>query len=196
MFTFVFVVVMKKYVNDDEAYKKTAYIFLGHLAVLAVIAIALWGSQTGTTPPTQAQYKAFDSKFVWLMAAASLIYMIALRKKVFNISSFYMPLITAGVILGIAYPGIVKIFPKLLSSIGGADVVSNMLIVLVILAALVYLVYWSGKNKKGLTHIASIALLFALIGFSTYAMIIIRSNQHTPMNENSPDNMHKLLSYL
>ncbi len=196
IYTFMFVVIMKKYVTDDELYKKSAYIFLGHLAVLAVIAIALWGSQTGTTPPTQAEYKAFDSKFVWLMVAASAIIMIALRKKVFNTSSFYMPLITAGVILGIAYPGIVKIFPKLLSSIGGADVVSNMLIVLVILAGLIYLVYWSGKNKKGLTHLASIGLLFALIGFSTYAMIIIRSNQQTPMNENSPDNMHKLLSYL
>ena len=52
IFTFVFVVVMRKYVKDDETFKSTAYIFLIHLGILAVIAIAMWSSQTSTTPPT------------------------------------------------------------------------------------------------------------------------------------------------
>lgn len=40
----------------------------------------------------------------------------------------------------------------------------------------------------------SIAVIF--IGYSSYALILIRSNADTPMNQNSPDNVFALSSYL
>ena len=194
--TFVFVVVMKKYVTDDETYKKTAYIFLGHLAVLLLFAIGLWASQTSTTPPSPEEYKAFDSKFVWIMVGISAIYMGAFWKKIFHKNSFYIPLIIGGVVLLFAYPGIVKGFPGILLAIGGPAIVTNIVILFIVLALIVYVIYWSAKNNKTIVHLASMALLFALLGFTTYSMIIIRSNQHPPMNENSPDNFQKLMYYL
>jgi len=194
--TFIFVVVMKKYVDDDETYKKTAYIFLGHLAIILLVAIALWSSQTSSTPPSPQEYKAFDSKFVWIMVFISAIYMAIFWKKIFHRNSFYIPMIIGGIVLLFAYPGIVKGFPGILLAVGGADISTNLIIFVVILLVLVYLVYWSGKNEKQILHLASLCFLFALLGFTTYSMIIIRSNQHPPMNENSPDNFQKLMYYL
>ncbi len=196
LFTFVFVVVMKKYVNDDEAYKKTAYIFLIHLGILLVIAVGLWSSQTGTSAPTPEQYKAFDSKFVMIMLGVSAVFMGAMWKKIFHKNSFYIPLIAAGVILMVAYPGIVKVFPAMLLALGGSEITTNLIIFAVLLGAIIYLIHWSAKNKKNLVHIAVTTLLFMILGFTTYTMIIIRSNQSPPMNENSPDNFSKLMYYL
>ena len=196
LYTFVFMVVMKKYVNDDETFKKTAYLFLIHLGILLLIAIALWAGQTATTPPSPTEYKAFDSKFIWIMVGASAIFMGANWKKIFHRNSFYIPIIAAGVILLFAYPGIVKGLPKLLLLLGGSGSSTNLIIFLVILAVIVYLIYWTAKNKKGLANIATTALLFTILGFTTYAGIIIRSNQSTPMNENWPDNFQKLMYYL
>ncbi len=196
LFTFIFVVVMKKYVTDDEMYKKTAYIFLIHLGILLVIAIGLWSGQTGSSAPTPEQYKAFDSKFVMIMLGVSAVFMGAMWKKIFHKNSFYIPIIAAGIILMIAYPGIVKEFPALLLAIGGSEVTTNLIIFAVLLGVILYLIYWSAKNKKSLVNIAITTLLFMILGFTTYTMIIIRSNQSPPMNENSPDNFHKLMYYL
>ncbi len=196
LYTFVFVVVMKKYVTDDEAFKKTAYIFLIHLGILLIIAIGLWGSQTGKTPPTPAEYKAFDSKFIWIMVAVSAVFVGVMWKRIMHRNSFYIPIITAGVILLIAYPGIVKGLAKFLDAIGGSGSMTNLFIFILILAAIIYVMHWSKVNSKNMANLASTALLFTLLGFTTYAMIIIRSNQSPPMNENWPDNFHKLIYYL
>jgi hypothetical protein len=196
IFTFVFVVVMRKYVNDDETFKNTAYIFLIHLGILAVIAIAMWSSQTSTTPPTQEEYKAFDSKFVWIMFGVSIIFMGAMWKKIFHRNSFYIPLIAGGVILLLAYPGVVKGIPAILLAMGGEGALTNLMIFLVIIALVVYVIYWSAKNKKSTLNLGATALLFALLGFTTYATIIIRSNDNPPMNENQPHNFNKLMYYL
>ena len=196
IFTFVFVVVMRKYVNDDETFKNTAYIFLIHLGILAVIAIAMWSSQTSTTPPTQEEYKAFDSKFVWIMFGVSIIFMGAMWKRIFHRNSFYIPLIAGGVILLLAYPGVVKGIPAILLAMGGEGALTNLLIFVLIIALVVYVIYWSAKNKKSTLNLGATALLFALLGFTTYATIIIRSNDNPPMNENQPHNFNKLMYYL
>ena len=194
--TFVGVVVMKKYVTDEELYKKSAYVFLLHLGILALVAMALWSSQKDTQSPSPEQYYAFDSKFEWIMIGISVVYVAVLRKKIFNRSSFYFPIAVGSVVLAIVYPGIVKLFPTLLLNVGGPDIPTNVLIFSIILAVLIYLVYWTKKNKKPLLNLSTLCLLFALIGFTSYTMIIIRSNENTPMNENSPDNFQDLVYYL
>jgi hypothetical protein len=196
IFTFVFVVVMRKYVNDDQIFKSTAIIFLIHAAILIVIALALWSSQNGTTPPSPEEYKSFDSKFVWIMFGVSAIYMGAMWKKIFHRNSFYIPIISGGVILLLAYPGIVKGVPAILLALGGSGAVTNLIIFLLILGLVVYIIYWSAKNRKGTINLGATALLFALLGFTTYATIIIRSNDNPPMNENQPNNFNKLMYYL
>ena len=62
-----------------------------------------------------------------------------------------------------------------------------------VIAGLVY--YTALKNKFALNTIVNIAAVI-MIGYSSYAMIVIRSSANLPMDENNPDNVFALLSYL
>ncbi|MCM1109761.1 MAG: DUF2723 domain-containing protein [Clostridium sp.] len=44
--------------------------------------------------------------------------------------------------------------------------------------------------------IATLGLLVIFIGYSSYALLLVRSNAATPMNQNAPDNVFSLSSYL
>ncbi|MDA0986275.1 MAG: DUF2723 domain-containing protein [Bacteroidetes bacterium] len=113
------------------------------------------------------------------------------KEKEFSISSFIIFGVVAVSIFGVIYPGIVKEFPKLLSAKG----LLKFLPWGIILAA-IYGVYESQKSKNWYLNIASLSFLFIFLGFTTYTMVIIRANAHTPMNENNPDNLERLVSYL
>lgn len=61
------------------------------------------------------------------------------------------------------------------------------------LGGAVYLVNKSGKESL---NIVFLSLLMALLGFSTYAIVIIRANADTPINMNAPADAFMLKSYL
>ena len=63
------------------------------------------------------------------------------------------------------------------------------------LAAFLWLPYFRPLNVRVLNVIMwSMAVIF--VGYSSYALILIRSTADTPMNQNSPDNVFDLASYL
>jgi hypothetical protein len=188
--------VMKKYYTNDNDAKYTAKIFAGHVALLIVVAAVMWSSQTSSTPPTQDEYKAYDTKFKMIMFFISVIIMGVFWKKVFNKNSFYIPIIVGLVANFAVYPGIVKYMPLLITSIAGDSFFMNALIFAALLGILAYGVWWAKQNKKPVLYLASAAALFAILGFSVYTMIIIRANQHPPMNENNPKDIKTLVSYL
>ncbi|MGE5682006.1 MAG: DUF2723 domain-containing protein, partial [Bacillota bacterium] len=192
----VMVIVFRKYVKDDEACKKTGYIFLGHAAVLLVVAIALWSGQTSQTPPSPDEYKAFDSKFILTMAGISAVIMGVFWKKIFTRNSIYMGFIFGGIALAICYPGVVKRLPKLLLSVSGNDNYLALFVLFIVLGLLAGVIVWSIKNKRPTINLAVLGILFVVIGFTSYAMVIIRANKQTPMNENEPNDFSELVSYL
>lgn len=68
-------------------------------------------------------------------------------------------------------------------------------LLLAVLAAVMFIVFRRGLPVRVLNVIAwSIAVIF--VGYSSYALILIRSSADTPMNQNSPDNVFDLASYL
>ena len=195
-FVVVMIVVFKKYVTDDAYCKKTGYILLGHIAILLLVTFAMWNSMTSAEPPMPEDAHAYDRKFLMVMGAISAGVMGIFWKKVFHRDSFYVPLLVAAVALGIAYPGVIKKLPQLIHTLSGDDSTVGVLILLGVVAGLGYLAYWAAKNKKALLHLASLAVLFIILGFSTYTMIVLRANQNTPMNENNPRSFSGLLTYL
>ena len=67
--------------------------------------------------------------------------------------------------------------------------------ILAFVAFLLFSKYGRNLSVRVLTVIMwSIAVIF--IGYSSYALILIRSSAGTPMNQNSPDNVFDLASYL
>jgi hypothetical protein len=192
----VMIVMFRKYMEDEDALKKTSYIFWLHAAAVLLIAVVWWSGEKSLTPPSPEEYKEFDNRFKLVVAGLSAIIMAVFWKKLFNRNSFYLPIMIGGVALFATYPGIVKFVPKLMVAIGGDNVVLELIILFVIFAALGLGVRYAVQNKKPTLHLAFLSAIFLLIGFTTYAMVIIRSNQNPPMNENEPNDFTELVKYL
>ncbi|MCL6494828.1 MAG: DUF2723 domain-containing protein [Ignavibacterium sp.] len=192
----VMIIMFRKYVDDEENLRKTAYIFLLHSAIILLLAVFWWAGETSTTPPSPEQYQAFDSKFKIFILGVSALIMGIYYKKVFTRNSFYMPLMIGGIALAATYPGIVKYFPALLTAVGGENITIEIIVVLITFAVLGYFVHYAVKNNKPTIHLIVMSAIFILLGFTTFAMVIIRSNQNPPMNENEPNTFPKLEKYL
>ncbi len=52
------------------------------------------------------------------------------------------------------------------------------------------------RARQGQLNTITLGLTFLLIGYSTFLLIVIRSNTNTPINENAPKDAVSLLSYL
>ncbi|HNW98903.1 MAG TPA: DUF2723 domain-containing protein [Bacteroidales bacterium] len=66
---------------------------------------------------------------------------------------------------------------------------------LIILGGIVAFFYYV-RNNKPLINTIVLSVIFLLIGYSTFFILVIRSNAKTPLNENAPKNAIALLSYL
>lgn len=100
------------------------------------------------------------------------------------------------------YPGIVKWFPSMLSGnlpVGVIDIQDSSLlkgVPLMIIAGVLYGLYYSIRNKQKYLNLAMLSFLLVTFGFTTYTSVIIRSNANPPMNQNQPDTIERLVSYL
>ncbi|MBZ0200943.1 MAG: DUF2723 domain-containing protein, partial [Ignavibacteriaceae bacterium] len=94
------------------------------------------------------------------------------------------------------YPGVVKYLPSLMTKVGGDNAFVATLTLVALLAALGYGVYFSKQKSKPTMHLIFMSTIFVIMGFTTFAMVIIRANQDPPMNENKPDKFTELESYL
>ena len=67
-----------------------------------------------------------------------------------------------------------------------------ILLIILISSGLLY------SQKKNLTKLNTVilSLLFFLIGYSSFFVLIIRSNANTPIDENNPEDAVSLLAYL
>jgi hypothetical protein len=65
-----------------------------------------------------------------------------------------------------------------------------------LIAALVWGIVYSQKNKKVVLNTFLAATAFILIGYSSYTMVVIRSSYDTPIDENDPSDVMSFVSYL
>lgn len=72
----------------------------------------------------------------------------------------------------------------------------TLLYFLVLIAGIVFGLKYTRKNQKVIANTLIICFTFILIGYSSFFMIIIRSNANPPIDENSPEDAISLLSYL
>ncbi len=64
------------------------------------------------------------------------------------------------------------------------------------ISAVVLVLYLTKKFSKPVIHLATLAFLVILIGYSSFALIMIRSDANPPIDENDPENTFALKSYL
>lgn len=100
-----------------------------------------------------------------------------------------------GVIQGLV--SVASFFEKMFVNSFSLPFNTGLLFFLVILiAGVVSLLYWTKKNAKPVIHTSLLAFLVIIIGYSSFAMIMVRSSANPPIDENDPENTFALKSYL
>lgn len=67
---------------------------------------------------------------------------------------------------------------------------------LALLGALVYGIMYSQRHQKVVLNTFLTAVAFILIGYSSYALVVIRSGDNPPIDENDPSDVMSFVSYL
>ncbi len=65
-----------------------------------------------------------------------------------------------------------------------------------VVALLTFGIWYSHRAGKAWINTALLSIAVAIIGYTTFATVIVRSQANPPMDENNPENLFALLSYL
>ncbi|MBN1925371.1 MAG: DUF2723 domain-containing protein [Prolixibacteraceae bacterium] len=68
--------------------------------------------------------------------------------------------------------------------------------IVLIIAVLVGLIIYSHKKQKAILNLLVVSVTLIVMGYSSYAVIMIRSKANPPMDENNPENAYTLMKYL
>ena len=71
-----------------------------------------------------------------------------------------------------------------------------MFIFALLIGFIVWGIRYTIRRKKVLLNTLMLAFVFILIGYSSFFMLVIRSNANVPIDENSPEEAISMLSYL
>ena len=116
------------------------------------------------------------------------------------IAAFALSVLILGVIMYGVIPGVIKIASWFeLAFVNGMGLPYNtgvMFYAASVIALVVWAINYSVKHGKVVLNTIVTAFVVIMIGYSSFAMIVIRSSANPPMDENNPDNVFALLSYL
>ncbi len=120
------------------------------------------------------------------------------KKMKFSISSFLM---MGGIaILGFltVYPFTVIWLPDIAGQIGSVTygLIGPITFVILFIAAIVYGIYYTHKNGYRIANMVLLAYAMIMIGYSSYSLVIIRSQAEPPIDENDPSTVQDFVSYL
>ena len=137
------------------------------------------------------------------LPALGLIYYFK-KYKVVTFKGIFIALLVSGgiliviwqfIILGV--PGLIGKFEVFFINSLGLPFGSGALIFGVLLiGGLVFGIRYAIKNDKVTLHTILVGLAFILIGYSSYFIVLIRSQYDPPIDQNDPENVMTLLAYL
>ncbi|TNE80713.1 MAG: DUF2723 domain-containing protein [Bacteroidetes bacterium] len=139
-----------------------------------------------------------------LLVIPAIVYVVYFKFKSFDMKGFLASSIIGAVILAVVQVGIIPGIPTLAMKLDIA-MVNGMkmpfgsgvwVTALIILAIIGFGLWYSHAKKNQLVHIATLSFTFILIGYSSYAMVVIRSLAEPTIDMNNPENPINLVSYL
>ena len=116
------------------------------------------------------------------------------------ISAVALSMLLVAVIMFVFIPGVVIIaqwFELIFVNGIGAPYNTGVVIYFsLVIAGVIWGLKYTIEKKKVLANTVILGFVVMLIGYSSYALIVIRSSANPPMDQNNPDNVFSLLSYL
>jgi Protein O-mannosyl-transferase TMEM260-like len=97
-------------------------------------------------------------------------------------------------------PGLPQIAGKLeilfVNSFGLPFGSAIVFLVLLVVGGLVYSIIYTHKKAKVILNTGLLSLAFIIIGYSSYTLVVIRSAYNPPIDENNPEDVMSMVSYL
>jgi len=139
-----------------------------------------------------------------LLAIPAIVFVYYFRKHKVTRNGILLSLAISFVILAVVMygviPGVITIatwFELMFVNGLGLPFDTGVIIYAILLvSAIVYGILYTIRKKLILWNTVLISLIVILIGYSSFAMIVIRSSANPPMDQNNPDNVFALLGYL
>ncbi|MEX0945254.1 MAG: DUF2723 domain-containing protein [Balneolaceae bacterium] len=133
-----------------------------------------------------------------LLALFFIAMIIYFKKFEFSIKSF---LLMMGVsIIGFLsiYPVMIILLPDFAGKIGSLTygLIGPVTFIVIFVALIVFGVYYTQKKGYRIANIVMLSYLMIVIGYSSYALVLIRSQAEPPIDENSPSTVEAFVSYL
>lgn len=126
---------------------------------------------------------------------ALIVFFIEFENPEWDTKQRWIGIVTTGLISSVAflvvYPGIVQWLPGLIG-----DFSAPALGMLALFGLLGFGVWWSQSRGMQALNIVMICVTVVLIGYSSYALIFIRSAADPPIDENDPETVEAIVSYL
>ena len=130
-----------------------------------------------------------------LFFIALIIFFVAYYNEDGKLSQLFLGLGITGVISTTIfltiYPGIIQWLP---GAVG--DSTAPMFIVGLILFLLIGGIWYTQRKSMAISNLVLVSLTMVLIGYSTYSLIFIRSAANPPIDENDPETLDSIVSYL
>ena len=139
-----------------------------------------------------------------LLTIPALVFIYYYKKYNVTKKGIFWVLMLSAVILVVILYGIIPYLPKIASwfdllfvNVLGLGINSGAaFFLLLLLIGSLFAVWYTHKKGKVLANTILLCFSMIVIGYSTYAVVIIRSSANTPTNENQPDNAFSLVRYL
>ena len=116
------------------------------------------------------------------------------------IKAFLASMVILGVVQGVIIPGAVSLISTFelffVNTIRLPFNSGTIIYFLTIIVAIAYGLSYTKKHNKAVWNTAILGIMMLLIGYSSFAILVIRSNANPPIDENNPEDAVGLLSYL
>jgi len=139
-----------------------------------------------------------------LLAIPAMVFLYYFKTRELNAKNLGIAALFSVLVLGIVQFGIIpgtyslaSKFELLFVNSMGMPFNSGLVFYFIFIAGLIaWGLYYTQKNDKVLLNTILLCFTVILVGYSTYSVIMARSAANPPMDENNPENVFSLLSYL
>ena len=116
------------------------------------------------------------------------------------IKAFIISMIILGIVQGVIIPGAVSLISTFelffVNTIGLPFNSGTIIYFLSVIFTIAFGLSYTKKHNKAAWNTAILGVMMLLIGYSSFAILVVRSNANPPIDENNPEDAVGLLSYL